>query len=302
MKNFSSYVPDPGDSRKRDSSRHIGTRTLSPDRTPNPQSPIPEPPIPHPVSRCLLLFAVFSFIVPFSSDAAFIVLKNNRKVEGEGLRRNAQGQFVIQTDTGVQTYDRSQVVRAEADRPSAYDQGVQLLKSRKHDEALEIFASLVKKYEGLGWDHRANLMIARTYSRQGKADEALATFKLLPAGAFRNPEVRFLYWGVLMETAEYEPLTKDLNEAVRGRNRQVAGRAQIVRGDMRMKQKQYERAAINYLRTAELFRKEQELNAEALFKAAAALDEMRDERAAGLREELRSEFPDSEWTGRLKGG
>lgn len=297
MKKFSSYVPDPGDSRKRDSSRHIGTSTLSPVRTPNPQSPIS-----HPVSRCLLLFAVFSFIVPFSSDAAFIVLKNNRKVEGEGLRRNAQGQFVIQTDTGVQAYDRSQVVRAEADRPSAYDQGVQLLKSRKHDEALKIFASLVKKYEGLGWDRRANLMIARTYSRQGKADEALATFKLLPAGAFRNPEVRFLYWDVLMETAEYEPLTKDLNEAVRGRDRQVAGRAQIVRGDMRMKQKQYVRAAINYLRTAELFRKEQELNAEALFKAAAALDEMRDERAAGLREELRSEFPDSEWTGRLKGG
>jgi TolA-binding protein len=258
--------------------------------------------LPDPILRCLFLFAIFSVAMPLFSDASFIVLKNNRKVEGEGLRRNAQGQFVIETGSGVQTYDRTQVARAEADRPPAYDQGLQLLKSGKLDQALAVFESIVKKFEGLGWDHRANLMIARTYSRQGKADDALATFKILPAGAFRNPEVRYLYWDVLMETAEYERLTEDLENAVRDTNRQVAGRAQIVRGDMRMKQKQYERAAINYLRTTELFQKEQELGAEALFKAAVALEEMRDERAAGLRKELQSKYPDSEWAGRLQDG
>jgi len=257
---------------------------------------------PNPSPRLLPVFLVFALALPLFSQAGFIVLKSNRKVEGEGLRRNAQGQFVIQTETGVQTYDRSQVVRAEADRPSAYDQGVQLLQAGKHAEALAVFESIVTKYEGLGWDHRANLMIARTYSRQGKADDALATFKLLPAGAFRNPEVRFLYWDVLMETAEYDLLKEDLNEAVRDKNREVAGRAQILRGDMRMKQKQYERAAINYLRTAEFFGKEQGLSAEALFKAAAALEELHDQRAKGLREELRSKYPGSEWTARLGDG
>ncbi len=266
-----------------------------------PVSGVVGPPAPR-VAGLAVILGVLAFVFPLSSDAAYILLKNNRKIEGEGLRRNAQGQFVIETAAGIQTYDPRQIVRAEADRPADYSRGVQLFKARKYDEALKLFEALVRKFEGLTWDHRANLMIARTYAGQGRADAALATFKLLPESAFKNPDVRLQYWDVLMETAEYETLAKDLKEAVRDKNRDIAGRAQLVRGNMRMRQKQYERAAINYLRTVEFFQADRELRAEALFRAAAALDELRDQRAEGLRQELRSRYPDSEWAGRRGDG
>ena len=65
----------------------------------------------------------------------------------------------------------------------------------------------------------------------------------------------------------------------RNENRAVAAKAQILRGDISLQKKKYRDAVLDYLRTVTLFKSVDAVQAEALYKTANAMDQLRDPRA-----------------------
>jgi outer membrane protein assembly factor BamD (BamD/ComL family) len=236
------------------------------------------------------------------AEAAFLILKGDRKVEGTSISVSARGQYIIEMATGRQSYDAGQVLRAEADKPAQYDRAMQFVGARKYDQALPLFQEIVESYKRLTWDNQANMMIARIYTRTGKPKDAVALFTDLPKSFFDQPDVRFDYWQAMVGAGEFEVLEKDLDDAVATGDRELAARAQIVRGDIKLKRAQFEPAAIDYLRTVVLYKAIEEVQPEALYKAIQALEELRDGRTSDLKERLLKNYPESEYARRLQQG
>jgi len=73
----------------------------------------------------------------------------------------------------------------------------------------------------------------------------------------------------------------------------LAARAQIRRGDVKMKRRQFEPAALDYLRTVALFKAEKDVQPEALYKAGLVLEELRHAKARHMFDRLIKEYPES---------
>ncbi len=228
------------------------------------------------------------------SQAAFLMLTNGKKVEGSSLRLNAQGQYILETAQGVRTYEKAQVARAEADKPAGFDQAQELARSNP-DKAVEQLSAIARKSRGLGWDAKANLRVAQITSGQGKFEDAVKAFEALPDYMMKNSDVRFAYWKALVEGGKSASLEGKLKAAIAEGDRGVSARAQLLRGDIKMKRRQLEPAALDYLRAAILYEDVREVRAEALYKAGDSLAELRDSRAGRLFDQLKSDYPDTEW-------
>ena len=240
----------------------------------------------------VVLLAVLGMAAP--SPAAFLVLTNGKKEEGTSLRLNAQGQYILETAQGVRTYAPSQVARAEADKPAGFDQALALASSNP-DKAVEQLTAIARQTRGLGWDAKANLRVAQITSGQGKYEQAVKAFEALPDYMMKSADVRFAYWKALVEAGNSSSLEGQLKAAIAEGDRGVSARAQLLRGDIKQKRRQLEPAALDYLRAAILYADVREVRPEALYKAADTLAELRDSRAGRLFDQLKSDYPDSEW-------
>ena len=260
-----------------------------------------------PVERCrpprvampsLVLVAVLTGTV--AAEAATLRLRDGRVLEGSDLRVNARGDYVITVGSSQRTYPAAQVAEAVADRPAAYDQAAQLAQAGRYDEALTLLGDTAARYARLGWDDQANYLAARIQARQGRFEEAETTFRKLSARFREQPDVKLAAAQVQVETGAYAEAEKALDELIRSATRDLAARAQLLRGDLKRKRRQLQPAAEDYLRTVLLFENVRDLQPEALFKAADTLGELRDDRARELREELLRNYPDSDYAARAR--
>ena len=92
----------------------------------------------------------------------------------------------------------------------------------------------------------------------------------------------------------------DNEEANFARVRDLAARAQVLRGDLKRKRRQLEPAVQDYLRTVILFENIRDVQPEALYKAGETLEELRDARAKDLFARLQREYPDSKYAARAR--
>jgi len=250
------------------------------------------------VRRLCIIGAFLSAVV--AAEAAFIELQGDRRVEGTSVRRNADGDYVIQTPNGSRTYKAGQVIRAEGARPAEYDRAVGLAQDRQFDEAVPLLESIAQRYPGLGWDDRANMMLAKIHVSEGDFQRAVVAFDAMPDAIRARPDVEPVYWQALMETASFDRLEPLLSTAVRGASRDVAAQAQLMRGDMKMKRQQIEPAALDYLRTVILFDAVRSVQPEALYKAGKALQAMRHDKADEILDRLVQTYPDSPFTAKVQ--
>ncbi|HRT06489.1 MAG TPA: hypothetical protein P5204_12400, partial [Kiritimatiellia bacterium] len=86
-------------------------------------------------------------------------------------------------------------------------------------------------------------------------------------------------------------------------NTRFAARAQTMRGDIELEQNHVELAALDYLRTAILFTdvKDAAILGEATFKAAAALEQLRDPRAKDMYKKVVTEYGSSPYAAQARG-
>lgn len=235
-----------------------------------------------------------------AANAATVKLKDGRTVEGTDLRVNANGDFVITVGTGQRTYPAAQVQDAAADRPPAYDQAVQLSEAGRYDEALKILDQVANQYRLLGWDDWAHYGAARIHVKRGAYEEAEKSYRKLSTRFRQRPDVIVNAALAQIETGAYAEAEEALDQLIRGAGRDIAARAQVLRGDLKRKRRQLEPAVRDYLRTVILFENVRDVQPEALYKAAETLEELRDARAKELFARLQREYPASDYATRAR--
>lgn len=229
-------------------------------------------------------------------QGAYLELLDGKRIEGSAVRVNAGGDYVIKTSAGDRTFPAKQVSEAVADKPAEYDKAMSLVKGEKYDEAISVLEGIARKNRKVGWDDQANKVLAQIFLEQNEGDKAYDSFRKMSPKFRMRPDVRPLYWKTLLATDNITDLEKDLDAAIKnGADRGAAARAQTMRGDVKMKRNQVEKAVLDYLRTVILFEAEKDAQPEALFKAASALQQLRDNKADDLFEKLKKEYPSSSY-------
>ena len=208
----------------------------------------------------------------------------------------SENQYSVETATGVKLpIDRSKVDHVEVAKPPAWDKAVQLFTSGNMAEAIPALESIVSGYQMLGWDNKARDYLGAAYSNKKDFKKAAEVYKKLFATASPSEissATQRRYWDALSANIDSEIATG---------SRENAAAAHIARGDMFKKQggKTFE-ALMDYLKTAILFQKVDEVQAEALYKTAQCLEEMRDPRADSFKKKLSDDYPGSTWAAKLK--
>ena len=226
--------------------------------------------------------------------AGHLVLSSGKRIEGSGVRVNASGAYVIKTRAGDRAYPAHQVKEAVADKPGDYEKVMRLVNAKKYRQAIPMLEAIARQYRKVGWDDQANKVLGQIYLEQNNGAKAYDAFQKISTRFLARPDVKLLYWKVLSASENISILEKELDIAIRdSRDRSLAARAQIMRGDLKMKRSQIEEAVLDYLRTVILFESEKKLQPEALFKAASALAKLRDCKAVILFDTLKKKYPNS---------
>lgn len=227
--------------------------------------------------------------------AAFVVTPQGNKIEGTDIRANSKGDIILQTAVGSRTFLKGQYAQAVADKPDDFDKARKLIEMGKYDEALPILNNIVSKYKFLYWDSQAQALLPNVYVGKGDYVAAVKAYEELFANAPKAREGD-LVWGyrdVLIKAKQYGRLSSELDEVIASGSRGDAAKAQILRGDISRAKGQVEPAALDYLRTVVLFKDAKDQQAEAHFKAAEMLEQLRDRRAQDLYRVVVEEYGDS---------
>lgn len=254
-------------------------------------------------ARALVAALILGFVSP--AWAAYVITPQGARIDGSDIRAKANGEIVLTTPAGTRTFYPGQYTRAVADKPAEFDQAKRLADSGNHDEAIRLLKDIVARFRFLEWDNQARLALPAVYMAKGDFAAAAETYEEVLKGMAKDdaalPEIQWAYREALLKAGQYPALEKQLDETIAGGSRSDAARAQIMRGDLRRAQKQIEAAALDYLRTMVLFESEKAHQPEATFKAAQALEELRDRRAKDLYRTVAEQYPNSPYAAEARG-
>lgn len=233
--------------------------------------------------------------------APFVVLNDGRVQKGTGIRAKLNGDIILTTDRGDVTFTKGQYTRAEADKPAQWDQIVRSVESNPAT-AIPALQTIIKANANLGWDLRGMAQLGAAQVASGKVEEGISTYESLfrksPEAA--RSDARWGYYDAMVASKKYSKLELALKTEVKEGTRSDAARAQIIRGDILMSQGDTQGAAMDYLKTVLLFKQQQDVQAEALYKAGEALAKMKDPRASEQFKEAVQKYPDSPWAGKAR--
>jgi TolA-binding protein len=192
----------------------------------------------------------------------------------------------------------------EVAKPAAYDAVVKMVNEGKFDAAIPVLEKMITDYEMLQWDNKARDLLGYAYTKQQDFKKAVATYEDLMKNALPSeltPELRRRYWDAMIGKGEYPALVKNLDELIAKGSREEAATAHLVRGDVYKAQGQTLDALFDYLRVAILYEQVKSVQPEALYKAARAMEDLRDPRAADMKKRLVQEYPRSEEAQKVQG-
>lgn len=227
--------------------------------------------------------------------APYVILTDGRRVDGVNIRALPDGTINLQTAQGTVSYQKGMYKEAVKDRPAELDAAKKQVQAKQYDDAIKTFEKIVKDYKFLKWDVEAQKELAKALMAKGDGERAVATLADLFKNSEEernNTESQWLMRKAMLAAKQYATLTKQLDAVVAGANRDEAAKAQNMRGDIQKAQNNLEPALLDYLRTATLFEdaKDQNVLAEACFKAAQILETMRDPRAKELYRKVAEEY------------
>ena len=238
--------------------------------------------------------------------APYVVLSNGQQVHGSAIRALANGDINLTMDMGMRTFPKGSYVKAVADKPAEYDQAAAAIKAQKFDAAVPLLEAIVAKYRYLGWDVEASKLLAQALLGKGDAEGAVKAYEQLFLVAPAEKQNADTAWGMrraMLKAKQYPALIRQLDAVAAAGVRSEAARAQTMRGDIQLDQNNVELAALDYLRTAILFAdvKDAAILGEATYKAAAALEQLRDPRAKDMYKKVATEFKSSPYAAQAAG-
>ncbi len=250
---------------------------------------------------CLIMPLLLAW--PMTADAAHVILTDGRRIDGTAIRARATGGVILTTERGDLTFARGQYREAWADRPAALDQARQHMHARRYDQVVSTLEGVVTQFRHLSWDVEALAMIGQANNAKGDHAAALSAYdRLFQTAPQRrdDPNMRWDYYEALLGADQLDRLETYLNKIVSEGDRSEAARAQIMRGDLKRKRGMAEEGLLDYLRTVVLFKAETAVQAEATYKAAQALEAMRDQRARDMYRKVVEEHGASPYAARAR--
>ena len=238
------------------------------------------------------------------SQAAHVITITGQRVDGSDIRAKSNGEIILTTVQGTRSFYPGQYAKAVADKPAEIDKAAQLTESKQFDEAIKLLEDVILRYRFLDWDNQARALLPKVYMKKGDYAGAISAYDKLFVASPKSKEDAELQWGyrrTLLDAKQYDKLEQQLSGVISAGSRTDAARAQIMRGDAKLAQAQTESAALDYLRTVVLYESEKEVQPEALFKAADALEKLRDARSKEMFRRLVDEYPDSPEAAAAKG-
>jgi TolA-binding protein len=244
----------------------------------------------------LLLAALL--LVATEGFGAYVEMMDGTRRDGTQIRVNAQGDIELLTPQGRLTLTRSQIRAAVADEPPDFRKARDLCQARKWDEAIPILEGIVKTYRYLSWDIQAGRLLGRAQVMKGNPAAAVKVYEGIFSTYPTERQVPETLWGwrdAMLQAGQFGPLLKQLDVIAAEGSRSDAARAQIMRGDIQIKQNNVEPALLDYLRTAILFQDvtDPSIQGEACFKAAQALEVLKDPRAKDMYRKVVTDYPAS---------
>ncbi len=234
--------------------------------------------------------------------APYVIQKNGIKTDGVALVMNADRSVTLTTAQGAKiTFTADQVAEIHVDPPAAYAPAARLLADGKYDDAIRTFTKIATDYQGLEWDDRANIQVARALAGKKDYPAAIARFEAVFRKApelKKQEEALWAYHGALLAAGELDKLKPLLKQAVAEGSHADAMRAQVMRGDIAARQGDLESALLDYLRTVAFAKTgkdgaPRDLVPQAMLKTAQTLEKMKDARAKDWYRRVAREYPQS---------
>lgn len=248
----------------------------------------------------LLSFMFIALVAEQIGAAPYIITPQGKKIMGKSLKADESGQLILTTGEGQMTFPKG--TKFFVDEPPVYAKAKKMIQAMQYDEAIRALKGIVKDYYGLGWDHRARLLLPAAYF--GKKDyqntiaACEAVFKSSPQ-ARKDDEIVIPYLESLAQTGNADKLHAALNELVPVVGRKAAARAQMMRGNIFFNSANYEKALLDFMRTADFFRDVTETAPEALFRTAECLEKIGDARAEEYYRRLKKDYPTTAWAAKV---
>lgn len=233
------------------------------------------------------------------AEAAKITLTDGQVIAATSIRfRKTTGEYLVTSGTSELPFPKDKVKSVEVDKPAKFDEAVAAISSGQFDAAITILDDIILNYYMLTpWDAISMDMLGRCYARKPDPAKAASTYKKLlnscsPAGI--SPDIQKRAWGALIAVKD-PSLARELDNAIAKGTRENAAAAHLARADMAKADGSKDAAMLDYMRVILLYDQVKSLQAEALYKVAVLLEELRDQRADEFRKRLQAEWPQSEW-------
>lgn len=246
----------------------------------------------------MLMAGLMAWAGAVMADRPYVVLLDGTRVEGTDIRARATGEIILTEPRGTRTFMPGQYDRAYAPRPSEFDEAQRMVNERRFEQAIPILEEIIRRMRHLEWDNRAMDLMARAQMGMNEHDAAVRTYERLFQQTPRmrdNPEVLWSYYRSMLGAEQFDRLETEMERIIREGSRADAGRAQILRGDIKQARNLYEDAVLDYMRTVVFFSAQRDLQPEALYKTGEALERLRDDRARGMFERVVREYPQSRY-------
>lgn len=241
--------------------------------------------------------------------ADYVILSNDRQIDGTDLRRKLDGSVVILIpNAGKQEFAKGAYKVAVADMPAEFATAVQAYQAKQYQAAIDTLEKIAGDKSGLEVDKKCRFLASRCFIQLGKAADAVSQFDLLAKPnlygptVFKDPSVAVEYANALLAAKQNDKLGSVLDDIIKDGPRPAAAKAQTIRGQMRESQGQLDAAVIDYMRTVVFYEKDgAEAVPEALYRAARVLDMKKDPRAKKLYKQLADEYKDSPFAANAAG-
>lgn len=247
-------------------------------------------------------------------------LRNNGKiVHVESIHMDNKGnyRYKMPGNPAEQLARKEDVVFVWIPKPAEIKVADDFFKKKKYQEAAKAFENTDRKYGKLGWHVYCLSKQGAALKNAKKYQEAVQTLEAIQSHKITCPdyeEPAYLAASKLLgetyiEAKEFDKAIAFIEKMTRFENDSTACAAFILRGDvyktraLAIRGKNFrpdmEKAAIAYFQAALLFRKAP-ARPEALYKSWEAMTELKDARAQEFAQILRKEYPENEYTKKLK--
>lgn len=234
--------------------------------------------------------------------------KNGERMAGSIRYQRASKAYSITDQSGVSfKISARDVAEVRVKKPENLDAAIRQVQAGQYAEALPVLQEIASTYTMLEWDVIASTYLAQAHLQMGNSDLAIIACKDVIGqnkAAAWSGDLAPVYWQALLKEDRVDTLKDVLDEAVQEGGRDIAARAQVVRGDIQMKEGNFKDALLDgYLRTVVLFQNQKSVQPEALYKAAQCFDELgQAPQAEEMRKKLLADYPDDPYARKVQSG